>query len=294
MRLLAALFAAVAAYLAAGYATGYAPRRLPFALARRERHGAQGRQWLAQSGANVTPAQFWLTSLLAGGVTLLVALLLTGTLVVSLLPALAVAALPRRHFARARARTASERTAAWPDALRSITASLAAALSLHEALVALRHSGPPALRPVFDRYARLSGTLDQRAALEAVREELADPVSDRVIEVLILAVEQGPSIVLEVLGDLARATTLDLQLAQRVETAQLEQRLNAKAVLILPYLMLVLLCARDGAFRDFYGTGAGLIVVAVGGAMSLGGMAVINRLGRQPVEERVFGAAGGS
>ena len=292
MRLLAALSAAVAAYLAAGYLAGHAPRRIPFALAPRRR-GPGRQEWLAQSGALVTPAQFWLTSLAAGGVTFALVYLVTGTLVVAVLPAVAVAVLPRRHFAKARARLAGERVEAWPDALRSITASLAAALSLHESLVALRHSGPPALRPVFERYARLSGSLDQRAALEVVREELADPVSDRVVEVLILAVEQGPSIVLEVLTDLAKATTLDLQLAQRVETAQLEQRLNARAVLVLPYVMLVLLCARDGAFRAFYGSSAGLFVVVVGGAMSLGGMAVINRLGRQPVEERVFGGAGG-
>ena len=285
MRLAAALAGAVAAYLATGYLLGLGPTRSPL----KRRRARTQRSWLAETGAQVTPTQFWATSLLAGAATFLVTIFLTGTVVVALLPGVAVALLPRRYFSRERDRRSALRVAAWPDALRSMVASLSAASSLHESLVALRHTGPPALRPVFERYARLSGSLDQRAALEVVREELADPVSDRVIEVLILAVEQGPSIVLEVLTDLARATTADLQLAQRVETAQLEQRLNARAVLVLPYLMLVLLCARDGAFREFYSSGAGLLVVGIGGVMSVGGMAIINRLGRQPVEARVFG-----
>jgi hypothetical protein len=58
---------------------------------------------------------------------------------------------------------------------------------------------------------------------------------------------------------------------------------------VLPWLVLVAMTARSGAFRDFYSTSAGLLVVALGGVMSLIGVAVASRLGAQPAEPRVFG-----
>ncbi len=76
-------------------------------------------------------------------------------------------------------------------------------MSVHAALVELGTSGPIALRPHFNRYAGLAATLGQRTSLQIVREELADPVSDRVIEIILVAFEQGPGVVIDVLGDLA-------------------------------------------------------------------------------------------
>jgi hypothetical protein len=54
----------------------------------------------------------------------------------------------------------------------------------------------------------------------------------------------------------------------------------------------VAMTARSGAFRDFYSSPVGLLVVAIGGVMSLLGVAIASRLGSQPAEPRVF--AGGS
>ena len=292
--LLAGFFAAVFAYLAVGFLTGYAPRRLDFRLgARRPRAKPTPQAWLRQAGAAVTPWQFWGSSLGAGALALVVVSAVAGSTFVALPAAIAVGGAPRAYFARKRRAVARARVEAWPDALRSVVGSLSASLSLHQGLVEVASSGPVPLRPVLARYAHLTATLDQRGALEAVREELADPVSDRVLEVVILAAEQGPGVVTSILRDLAEATTRDLQLAEKVETASLEQRLNARAVAVLPYVILVGLCASDGQWRSFYATPAGLVVVVVGGAMSLGGMALVRRLGRERPEERVLAAAGG-
>lgn len=293
MRLLAAFFAAVFAYLAVGFLIGYSPTKLSFRGApRRRRNKVSRQQWLLQAGARVSVRQFWATSGVVGALTFVILFALTGAVPVALFPAVAVGALPRAYYGRERAKRGRSQMEAWPDALRNLVASLNATLSLHQALVALGHSGPTALRPVFIRYAQLSRTLDARAALEAIRDELADPVSDRVIEVLLLATEQGPTIVLDVLADLARSTTADLALAERIETAQMEQKLNAKAVFVLPYFILIVMCVSAAEFRGFYQTGGGLLVVAIGGAMSTAGMAMINRLGRQPAEDRLFLPAG--
>jgi len=155
-------------------------------------------------------------------------------------------------------------------------------------LVALSHSGPRQFRPVFARYSSLSFTLDSATALGVIREELADPVSDRVIEDLLVALEQGPAVVIEIMEDLAHTTVEDLHVLDRVETAQLEQRLNARAVFILPFLFLVLMTLRPGPGREFYSSSAGLVVIMIGTALSGFGMAIVNKLGRLPTEPRVL------
>jgi Flp pilus assembly protein TadB len=132
MRLVAAICSGVFAYLAVGYATGYspAPRR------RHPRHpGRPTRaEWLAQAGARVSPGQFWATSLCAGGATFLVVAVLTGAPAVALGPGVAVGAWPRAYYHRRRQQVGTERIAAWPDALRTVAAGLAARQTLHEAL----------------------------------------------------------------------------------------------------------------------------------------------------------------
>ena len=115
--------------------------------------------------------------------------------------------------------------------------------------------------------------------------------SDRVIEVLILAQERGGPIVARILEDLVVATTKDVKVLEEVESEGLEMKLNARAVLVMPWLVLVALTIRAGAFRDFYSSPAGLVVVLVGAALCAVGAWWIGRLGRSHEELRVFGNA---
>jgi tight adherence protein B len=181
--------------------------------------------------------------------------------------------------------------AAWPDGLRDIGASLAAGRSLGHALVTLTDTGPAPLRAAFARFPSLSRMLGPVAALEVVKAELADPTSDRVIEVLILAQERGGPIVARILDDLVVAATKDVKVLDEIESEGLEMKLNARAVLVMPWLVLIALTIRDGAFRDFYSSPAGLVVVLVGAALCAVGAWWIGRLGRTHEERRVFDAA---
>jgi tight adherence protein B len=293
MRLAAALAAAVFAYLAVGYLLGQAPPRIGWRARPRTPAGPRAQRWLDQAGAEVNPGQFWAVSILGGALAFVVVAGMTGTVTVALLPAVGVAGLPRTYYATVRKNRARQRTRAWPDALRHLAASLATPLSLHQALVALGRTGPLPLRPAFERYARLTAALDQRAALQAVREDLADAVSDRVLDVLIAAVDQGPAIVMDLLADQAHITSLDLVLVEQIESRQLLDRLSARGVLVLPYFLLVVLCASVPDYRAYYGTARGVAVLGVGVALSFGGMAIVRRQARIPGEERVFAPATG-
>ena len=293
MRLLAGLAAAVLAYLVVGAALGVRPQLLPSSRSRRNR-AERRREWLHQAGTGVAPAQFVVASLLGGAVAGLVVWLVARVLPLTLLAAGVTALWPRAYYARRRRRITAERMAAWPDALRDLIAHLRAPLSVHAALLELGRTGPLPLRPSFARYGALSAALDHLRALEVVREELADPLSDRIIEIILVAFDQGSAVVIDILGDLATATGADLRLHEEIETAQLETRLEAWGAAVLPFAVLALLCATSRDYRAFYAAPAGWIVVAVGGAMSVAGLVAINRLGRIPSEERILAGGGAS
>jgi tight adherence protein B len=289
LSLAAALCMGVFCYCAAGFVTGH-----PLRLARWRRGSARvsaEQLWLAQAGLAVTPVQFWAVSALVGIAALVGCTFLTGTVLVAVVPAVAAASLPRAFYGHRRAERLRAVQVAWPDALRDLLASIAAGRSLNGALVELASSGPEPLRLAFARFgahARMLGTVP---ALEVIREELADPTSDRVIEVLIVASQRGGPIVKDILEDLVVATTKDLKLLEEVDTESLEMRINARAVLVLPWFVLVALTIRGGAFREFYASGAGLLVVVAGGVLSAVGSAWIRHLGRLEQERRVLGGA---
>jgi tight adherence protein B len=293
MSVLAACCIGVCCALVAGALMGALP-----ALEVRGR-GASGRGrlrvgdrvWLQQAGAGLTPARFWAGSVAAGLLSLLVLVALTGSVFVAFVPSIALALFPRIYFARRRWLRLQQVQAAWPDGMRDVVASIAAGRSLTQALTSLATTGPPPLREAFARFPELSRVLGTGPALELVKEELADATSDRVIEVLLLAYERGGAIVRDILEDLIDATSRDLKLAEALETEGLEMRINARAVVVLPWFVLVALTARPGPFRDFYRSSGGAVTLVVGAALTAIGMLVLGRLGRDQREQRVFGTS---
>lgn len=246
---------------------------------------------LAQAGVGIGPGVAWGGSVSLGLLIFALLVALTGIPAVAVVPALAAAWWPHAHLARRRVKHLRQLQEAWPDGIRELRAGITAGLSLNQALLSLVPHGPEPLRQAFRDYPTLVRIAGVGPALEVIREQVADPTSDRVIEVLILAHERGGRILPDILADLVDSTTRDLRTREAIETAALEQRLNAGAVFVLPWLVLLVLTLGDGPFREFYRSAAGLRVVALGGLLSLVGLAAVARLSRQPVEERVLGAA---
>jgi len=180
--------------------------------------------------------------------------------------------------------------AAWPDGLRDLVASISSGMSLGRALEQLSLTGPAPLRAAFARFSSLSRAIGVVPALESIKADLAHPTSDRIIEVMIVAHERGGPIVLSILRDLTEATTKDMWAGEELATLALEQKINARVVFVIPWVVLAFITTRPGPFRDFYTSSAGVLVVAVGGAASLLGMWIASKLGREPDEPRVFGS----
>ena len=247
-------------------------------------------QLLAEAGSELRVAQFVVRCVgLCAAVGLVVAVLV-GPLI-ALVPAIAVLYVPLSRLERRRRQRRAVIRASWPDALRDIGASLSAGLSMHQALIGVAAAGPVPLRPVFAEYGALSRSIDTGPALELVRAELADPVSDRVLEVLAFAAERGGLTVRAVIGDLIEAISDDLHVLDALESEVLESRINARAVVVLPWFALAMLTLSPGPFRAFYGSASGAVVIAVGAVMTGAGGWVVSRLARTPIEPRVL--AGG-
>ena len=167
-------------------------------------------------------------------------------------PSVLISLLPRFYFARVRTRRLSEVRKAWPDGIRDVIGGVSSGMSVQRAVENLARSGPAPLREAFGRFPMLARTLGVMPALESIKEDLADPTSDRVIEVLMIAHERGGVLIPEILRDLADSTSMDLAATEEEQTEALEQRINARVVFMLPWLVLVALTFRPGPFRAFY------------------------------------------
>jgi tight adherence protein B len=243
---------------------------------------------LALAVAPVSPARFVGVSLLTGVLAFLVGALVTGAPLVAVVPAMVVTGAPGAWYARRRRLRIRAVRESWPDGLRDVAASVASGRSVTQALESLGAAGPAPLREAFAGFGSAARAFGTTPALRVVADDLADATSDRVIEVLVLAHERGGRIVTEILDDLVSGTTRDLKVLDEIESEGLEMRINAAAVVVLPWSVLVLLCIRGGAFRDFYTSPAGFLVVLVGALMSGAGYLWIRHLGRGHDEPRVL------
>ena len=290
MRLAAALASGVFVSLTLAVLMGIRPR---LRVTRSRRDDGARELSLTQAGLNVTPLQFTLASVGVGVLALVILLGISGVWVVAVPPSVLISLLPRFYFARVRTRRLSEVRKAWPDGIRDVIGGVSAGMSVQRAVENLARSGPAPLREAFGRFPMLARALGVVPALESIKEDLADPTSDRVIEVLMIAHERGGVLIPEILRDLADSTSLDLAATEEEQTEALEQRINARVVFMLPWLVLVALTFRPGPFRAFYSSPAGMVVVAIGAGLSLLGIAVISRLSRPQEEPRVLTASGG-
>lgn len=178
----------------------------------------------------------------------------------------------------------------WPGAVDNLASAVRAGLALPEALGQLAERGPESLRPAFAAFTRDYQSTGRFAdCLDRLKERLADPVGDRVVEGLRVAREVGG-------GDLGRLLrTMSAHLRDDARTrAELEARQawsvnGARLAVAAPWLVLLMLSfQRDVVAR--YSSPAGVMVLAVGGGVCVAAYRLMRRIGRLPVDRRVFAA----
>lgn len=250
---------------------------------------ASGRDLLRQAGIEgVSPAQLLGAS---AGLGLTVFVLVLGTsrvLIIATAFGLFAALLPTALVRRRRAQRAVELREVWPEAVDNLASGVRAGLSLPEALSQLGVRGPEQLRPAFARFGedyRATGRFS--ACLDALKEDLCDPVGDRVVEALRMAREVGGNDLGRLLRTLSSFLREDARTRAELEARQGWTVNAARLALGAPWAVLLLLSTQPSAVAA-YNQPAGAVVLVVGGGVSIIAYRLMLRIARLPVERRVL------
>ena len=188
---------------------------------------------------------------------------------------------------RAARRTASLREL-WPDVVDHLRSAIRAGLSLPEALIQLGDKGPVELRPAFLAFGsdyRAGGRFDD--SLSRLKDRLADPVADRIIEALRMTREVGGSDLGRLLGTLSEFLRDSARTRSELEARQSWTINAARLAVAAPWFVLMLLATRPEAVRA-YNTATGSLVLLGGLVVSVACYRVMLRIGALPQDERVL------
>jgi tight adherence protein B len=190
-----------------------------------------------------------------------------------------------RGRARRRQREFAE---VWPEAVDNLASGIRAGLALPEALAGLAVRGPEPLRASFAAFA-----LDYQAsgrfvdALDRLKERLADPIGDRVVEALRVAREVGGGDLGRLLRSLSSFLREDARTRSELESRQAWTVNGARLAVSAPWLVLLMLSfQRDVIGR--YATAAGVIVLLGGAGTCAAAYWLMMRIGRLPAERRIL------
>ena len=176
----------------------------------------------------------------------------------------------------------------WPEVVDNLASAVRAGLSLPEAVAGLAVRGPEPLRPAFNRFAidyRVTGKFS--ACLMRLKDELADPVADRICESLRLAREVGGSDLGRMLRTLSAFLREEGRTRAELETRQGWTVSAARLAVAAPWIVLLLL-ATQATTLAAYDSLSGRLLLASGGAVSVVAYRVMLRIGRLPEEKRVL------
>jgi len=224
------------------------------------------------------------SALIAG----LVMLAVSRTVPVAAAFALIAAYLPIAALRGRASRRQRELAELWPEAVDNLASAVRAGLSLPEALTQLGERGPEPLREPFVRFARdYQATGRFGDCLDWLKDRLADPVGDRVVEALRLARDVGGGDLGRMLRALSGFLRDDARTRSELESRQSWTINGARLAVAAPWLVLLMLSfQRDVITR--YASPSGVVVLGTGAAVCFVAYRLMTWLGRLPIEQRVL------
>jgi tight adherence protein B len=176
----------------------------------------------------------------------------------------------------------------WPDAVDNITSGVRAGMALPEALSQLGTRGPEELRDPFLAFAddyRLTGRFHD--SLDRLKERLADPVGDRLVESLRIAREVGGTDLGHLLRTLSGFLREDARTRAELEARQSWTVNAARLAVAAPWAVLAMLSANPESVAA-YSSALGVLVLGIGAAVTAVAYWAMVRIGRLPEDERVL------
>jgi tight adherence protein B len=262
-----------------------APRRVPRANSLRLRRT----ELIKQAGIEgVSSSQLLVMQCLASAGAGLLVQLLTSTVAISAFFAVFAFMLPIAIVRRLRQRRQIVLRELWPEAIDNLASGVRAGMSLPEGISGLALRGPEPLRPAFARFGaayRSSGRF--APCLDALKDDLADPVGDRVCETLRVAREVGGSDLGTVLRTLSELLRADGRTRAELETRQGWTVSAARLAVGAPWIVLLMLGSQSSTLRAF-DSSTGVLLLGIGAGVCALAYRVMLQIGRLPEEPRVL------
>lgn len=212
----------------------------------------------------------------------------SGVAVIGVVFGVGAAGLPIAVLRGRAARRRREHAALWPDVVDNLASAVRAGLSLPDALIQLGERGPDGLRDDFARFGRdyqSSGRFGQ--SLDLLKDRLADPTGDRVVESLRIAREVGGGDLGRVLRSLSGFLREDQRTRGEIESRQSWTVTGARLAVAAPWIVLLLLCLQGDVVQRF-ATPSGVVVLTGGALTCVVAYRLMMWLGRLPTERRIL------
>jgi len=244
---------------------------------------------LARAGlGDVSPSGFGIVCLVTGGVAALVVQVVSRTPPVAFVFGAIGAYLPVAIVSGRARRRQREFAEVWPEAVDNLASAVRAGLSLPDALSALAVRGPEPLRDAFDGFAldyQVTGRFGE--SLDRLKDHLADPVGDRVVEGLRIAREVGGGELGRLLRNLSGYLRDEAHTRSELEARQAWAVNGARLAVAAPWVVLLLMSVQSDVIRR-YATPAGTVILVVGAGLCVVAYRLMMRIGRLPVERRIL------
>lgn len=244
---------------------------------------------VADSGASgLTPSGLVALCIGSGLGGALVVLVVTGVPPIALVMGALAAYLPVGMLQGRARRRRRELAEVWPEAVDNLASAVRAGLSLPDALAGLATRGPAPLREDFAAFAldyQVTGRFSD--CLDRLKERLADPTGDRVVEGLRVAREVGGGDLGRLLRNLSAYLREDLRTRSELESRQAWAVNGARLAVAAPWVVLLLMSGREDVIGR-YRSGTGVVILVIGAVVCVGAYRLMMRLGRLPDEQRVL------
>ena len=178
---------------------------------------------------------------------------------------------------------------AWPGVIDHIRAGIRSGSDVVGAVRALPENLPPDIAaPVAEFRLDTDGGMSADVALGEWGRRLADPVGDRIVEVLRMAHEVGGTDLPDVLNSLQRSVRHDIAVREDATAKQSWIRSAAVLAVSAPWVVLVVIGSRAETVASYQSV-EGTVLLVVGAVVSAVAFRMMQAIGALPTQRRWLG-----
>jgi tight adherence protein B len=187
---------------------------------------------------------------------------------------------------RIRARRFQRLQVAWPGVIDHIRAGIRSGSDVVRSLAALPDTLPPDITEgLLGFRGDIQAGMNADQALGELGRRFADPVGDRIVEVLRMAHQVGGTDLPEVLSSLQRSVREDIAVREDAHARQSWIRSAAVMAVAAPWVVLIVISSRGETLQAYQGL-EGTMILVVGAVVSVVAFRMMQKIGSLPPQRR--------